>query len=128
MGWNFFKAGSTLTQGKQGRPPLLAPFLYEGLEKMHPRLSHRQRLNLWYAYEAMGLLQDQPCFGYFYDAARDKAKVSLLAELGRLGDEELIRQVAAEVAELARQRGLSVKEAEGLLRRYRLRLKREGII
>jgi len=107
---------------------LLSPFLYEGLAKMHPKLSHRQRLNLWYSYEAANAIKDLPCFGYFYDAARDKAKISILAELGRLKDEGLIRRVAAEVAELAKQRALSVKEVEKLLRRYRLQLKREGVI
>lgn len=114
---------------KRGRPPLSSPFLYEGLAKMHPKLGHRQRLNLWYAYEAANTIKDLPCFEeYFYDVARDRAKISVLAELGRLKDKGLIRRVAAEVAELAKQRALSVKEVEKLLRRYRLQLKRESVI
>ncbi|MEW6425505.1 MAG: hypothetical protein AB1523_12345 [Bacillota bacterium] len=108
----------------RGRPKAAPDFIYDGLRKMYPRLCHRQRLNQMYALEALNALRDLPCFGYFYDAKRDRAKTSVLAELGRLRDVELIRRVGAEVAEVAERQKLTVKEVERLLRRYRLGLQK----
>jgi|GEM_PF-5008530 len=113
-------------RAKRGRPPLLPPPIYQWLAGEHRGLSHRQRLNWWYAYDAMNAIKDLPCFGYFYDAAQKKAKVGLLTELGRLGHEELIKQMAVELSEYAERRAISVKDAEKLMRRYRLQLKQEG--
>jgi len=108
---------------RRGRPPLLPDKVYRVLEKMHPRVTRRHLQNLSYMYQAIEALKGTDVLGFYYDAKRDKAKVSLLAELGRLGDTELIRKVAAQAATVGRERKLGVDALRVMIRAYRLSLK-----
>lgn len=101
---------------KRGRPSLPLP-------DEPASLTRRQQANRWYAGRAMAAITGMSCADYFNGTGGRGQKVSLLAELGRLGDAEKIRKVAALLAEHATQERLSVRDAERLLRETRRELK-----
>lgn len=105
--------------GKRGRPPVLSDDQRAKLAEAYPQISHRHKMNLWYADRARRIIKALPCSEYY------SGKVSLLAELGRVKDEEAIRKAAVVLAEHGREHRLPVEKARRLVRVARRELEAE---
>lgn len=100
---------------KRGRPPLRPEGYYDSvIRPVYPHVKTRRHLqNLDYAqtaYEA--ICDDQELVAHF----KSRYSVSVMAQLGRLNDPELIRAVARLVME---DRSGRVRDIEARLRRFR---------
>jgi hypothetical protein len=92
---------------RRGRPPVLTPYVEEGCRRaagMYQHSTRRANLNEYYKYKAIGALWSHNpeghdagkiAFAWLGDPDTDKGvKSTILAELGRLVDEDLIRRTA----------------------------------
>jgi hypothetical protein len=110
---------------KRGRPkafPDELMKLYEAGGLFLDVGSERQRQNIAYRMRAAGLLKDDPeRFGWLYDLragqrGEKKAwKPTILSELGRIRDDEELKEVASEVCKLRPK----TRDAVSMIRRYR---------
>jgi hypothetical protein len=100
---------------RRGRPPRIPPNFLAGLDKELPGRTTRQLHEHAYAFLALGQLGDDPAFAWLTEP---QPRVTLLAELGRLGVEDAAG--AREVARVLCEKKLSTTRARALVRRVRL--------
>jgi len=106
------------TSSKKGRPRLLTGEALHFLKAQYPEIKTTRGLqNKRYELRAFGLLRDAPPpgFDYLFDLERDHIRSSVLAELGRIEDDEQLLDTAAW---LCKQRP-STKDAIVICRRVR---------
>jgi hypothetical protein len=100
---------------RRGRPPSIPPDFLAGLRKELPYLTTRQLHEHVYAFLALRQLEGESAFAWLLEP---QPRVSLLAELGRLGVEDA--DVAREAAAVLCEKKLSTTRSRALVRRLRL--------
>lgn len=117
------KSSKKAEDRKRGRPPLLPADVMAKLRARYPDVTTRRGLlNVYYRTEAMDVLHEDARFHWLTDSGRPKWKASILTELGRTGDVERMRIMAARICELKPR----VKEAVAMIRGWRMGKKGEG--
>jgi hypothetical protein len=100
---------------RRGRPPKIPPELLKNLPFKIDHLTVRQQHEHAYAFLAATKLMEDPKFAWLFEP---HPRISLLAELGRLGEEDPELAVAA--AETLCEKRSSTTKSRALLRRARL--------
>jgi hypothetical protein len=100
---------------RRGRPPSIPPDFLASLDKELPGRTTRQLHEHAYAFLALGQLADDPAFAWLTEP---QPRISLLAELGRLGVEDA--GMAREVAGVLCEKRFSTTRSRALVRRMRL--------
>ncbi len=107
---------------KRGRPPTFSPELRARIAHWYSDIkSHRGITDAMYRLRALGLLTDDARFKWLVDKDKMIAgepnawKPSILAELGRISDEETLKVVALRVCEVKPK----TKDAIAEIRRFR---------
>lgn len=109
---------------RRGRPEVIDKWEYDVQFAVGPPEAHTKRglQNLVYRTRALSCLVDNPEYVWLCDGKKMQAgapnawKPTILAELGRFGDEDLIKAYAVQICELK----LKTAEAVKLLRKARL--------
>ncbi len=84
----------------RGRPKRFPDELLAVLGDAYPHVTtHRGRQNLAYQARAMSILKGDPAFRWLCDEQADTYRAGLLAELGRIGHPEHMKQAAAWLCE-----------------------------
>jgi hypothetical protein len=114
---------------KRGRPRLLHHALHEVFAQGQQYASERTIQNTSYHIRAFGLLQDEPWAKWLVGDVSQEGKPgqvrkTILAELGRLGDDEALRAVARHICE----RKPTTKDAVAMIRHYRLGRQPRGAV
>lgn len=114
---------------KRGRPRVIGPEAEPVVDLVAPDVTtERGRQDAYYRQIALGVLMSDRRFTWLADEAAMKAgapkawKPTILAELGRIPDDEAMKAVAAQVCELRPK----AKAAVAMIRRYRLGREPEG--
>jgi|TARA_B100001964_G_C14051899_1_gene517404 hypothetical protein len=107
---------------KRGRPPTFTPEYRALMKAFFPDVQTRRGMtNVLYQQQALGLLRDDARFKWLVDKDKMIAgepnawKPSILAELGRISDEETLKVVALRVCEVKPK----TKDAIAEIRRFR---------
>lgn len=107
---------------KRGRPKVHPEVVMSYLGALHPEVrTERHRSNIAYRFRAIRVLKDDPAFTWLCDYAAmargdDGAwKPGILAELGRVEDEQDMRSLARQLCELRPR----AKNAVLMIRRWR---------
>jgi hypothetical protein len=114
---------------KRGRPRLLHPALHEVFAQGQQYASERTIQNASYHIRAFSLLQDEPwakwLMGYVSQEGKPgQIRKTILAELGRLREDEVLRAVARQICE----RKPTTKDAVAMIRHYRLGRQPRGAV
>ena len=106
---------------QRGRPPIFTPEHRARIQVYFPDVkTHRGITDCIYRIRAIGLLADDARFSWVADRAKMSAgdggwKPSILTELGRIWDEEVLKEIALNICELKPK----TKEAVAIIRRIR---------
>ena len=107
---------------KRGRPKIVPDWETDLVKNMHDGDTVRSDQNNYYLLEAMNALDFDPEFAWLLPAhaeikaGRATIRKTIMYELGRLQDAEVIRAVASRVCELKQKS----KDAVAMIRRFRL--------
>jgi hypothetical protein len=83
----------------------------EAIRSLYPNIKTRRGLqNKFYELKALNAIKSMEGIEFLFDSKTDNFKSSILAEIGKTGDDELMRAVAAEICKRARTEKLTVKQ------------------
>ena len=113
-----------ISEKKKGRPKLIDGEFEKTFKAIWNTRTRRNLLNRHYMQKAFGLLTDLdkvlPGFEYLFGGSNDlnnaNMKMTIISELGRLQDSELIREFAREICE----HKIPTRKAVQRIRNYRL--------
>ncbi len=106
---------------KRGRPALYPAEWYAQLDNIWPGKTKRGLQNSDYAGEALKAIKGMDNVYKFFFNGKKAKKISILTEIGRYGDSDLMRNIAQQVYDLIKSEGdRPVKEWEKILRNHRL--------
>lgn len=87
---------------KRGRPSIICDELCKGYQSLFPDIKTKRGLiNHHYASIAWEVVRELPDTTFLIDPSRDFHRESVLVELGRLRDHELISMLAREICDIA---------------------------
>lgn len=113
--------GEVQIKGKRGRPRFQREKQMNCIQKLHPNIRTRRGLqNKYYEVMAVGAIKGVEGMEFLCDYKKDTLKSSILTEIGRLEDEDEIRNVATNICEVAKSQKLSTKQWVELCRKIRL--------
>lgn len=113
---------------KRGRPPLLSEQYYQSMKMIYNDVKSKRGIqNIHYAIDAIRAIEEMDNIReFFFNKKTEEIAWSVLTELGRYGDHDLIRDVAKQVYEIVMADGdLKVKELIKILRNHRLSVQKK---